>query len=61
MNTALYLELLEAARASIAAQDAGETDPLIHVRHVLARHGQLPPAGMTPAQCLALVPKVVAA
>jgi hypothetical protein len=57
---ALYLELLEAARASVAAEQRGEVDPLIHVRHVLAAHGQLPPADMTPAQCLALVPEVIA-
>jgi hypothetical protein len=59
-NTALYLELLEAARAAVAAERDGETDPLIHVRHVLDTHGQIPPVWMTPAQCLALVPGAVA-
>jgi hypothetical protein len=58
MNAALYLELLEAARASVRAEQLGETDPLIHVRHVLAAHGQLPPEDMSPAQCLAIVPEV---
>lgn len=57
---ALYMELLEAARASIAAERDGETDPLIHVRHVLEAHGQMPPDGMTPVQILALVPGVAA-
>jgi hypothetical protein len=60
MTAALYLELLEAARASVAADRRGEVDPLIHVRHVLAAHGQMPPLDMTPAQLLALVPEVTA-
>lgn len=50
----LYMELLEACRAGVAAQRAGETDPMGYIRDVLERHGQLPPNGMTPAQCLAL-------
>ena len=53
MNSELYMELLEAARASICAERLSEADPLIYVRELLASHGQLPPAGMTPAQCLA--------
>ncbi|MDR8415084.1 hypothetical protein MTP10_40935 [Nonomuraea sp. 3-1Str] len=48
-----YAELLAAARASVAAAALGEGDPLIHVRHVLARHGQLPPAGARPVVLLA--------
>ncbi|MCO6011483.1 hypothetical protein NE236_41690 [Actinoallomurus purpureus] len=59
-QTALYFELLEAARASIAAARLGEADPLIHVRHVLDAHGQLPPEGMTPVQILALTPAAAA-
>jgi hypothetical protein len=52
---ALYMELLEAARAAVAAERDGEPDPLIYVIAVLDRHGQLPPDDMTPLQCLALV------
>jgi hypothetical protein len=54
MNSELYMELLEACRAAVAAQRRNEADPLVYVREVLASHGQLPPAGMTPAECLAL-------
>lgn len=50
----LYMELLEAARASIAAGRDGEADPLVYIRAVLESHGQLPPEGMHPLQCLAL-------
>lgn len=57
---ALYMELLEAARASVAAERDHETDPLIYVIAVLDRHGQLPPDDMTPTQCLALIPEVTA-
>lgn len=56
-QTALLLaehaELLAAARAAVAAADLGETDPLVHVRHALAAHGQLPAPGTSPAQLLA--------
>jgi hypothetical protein len=55
---ALYLELLEAARAAVAAERDGEPDPLIYVISVLDRHGQLPPDDMTAMQCLALIPEV---
>jgi hypothetical protein len=48
-----HAELLAAARASMAAAELGETDPLIHLRHVLASRGQLPPAGARPVQLLA--------
>lgn len=48
-----YAELLAAARASVAAAALGEADPLIHVRHVLARRGQLPLAGARPVVLLA--------
>jgi hypothetical protein len=51
---ALYMQLLEAARASVAADRDGEKDPLIYIRAVLDAHGQLPPDGMHPAQILAL-------
>lgn len=49
-----YAELLEAARAEIA-QTGNVTDdgPLVHLRHALASHGQLPPTGATPTQLLA--------
>lgn len=49
-----YMQLLAAARAEIAQTgDATEHGPLVHLRHALAAHGQLPPAGVTPAQLLA--------
>lgn len=48
-----YGELLAAARASVAAAELGETDPLIHLRHALAAHGQMPAPGARPTQLLA--------
>ncbi|ACZ92015.1 hypothetical protein [Streptosporangium roseum] len=48
-----YVELLAAARATVAAAALGEVDPLVHVRHALAAHGQLPPAGARPVVLLA--------
>ncbi|MER5424391.1 hypothetical protein [Streptosporangium roseum] len=50
---AAYAELLAAARATVAAAELGEPDPLIHLRHALAAHGQLPPAGARPVVLLA--------
>ncbi|MEV4249326.1 hypothetical protein AB0J63_38665 [Streptosporangium canum] len=50
---AAYAELLAAARATVAAAEQGEVDPLVHVRHALAAHGQLPPAGARPVVLLA--------
>ncbi|WP_181019989.1 hypothetical protein [Nonomuraea typhae] len=50
---AQYAELVAAARASVAAEDRGEPNPLVHVRHALAGHGQLPPDGMAPLTLLA--------
>jgi hypothetical protein len=37
-----YLELLTAARATMAAQAAGDPAPLTFLQHELAKHGQLP-------------------
>lgn len=37
-----YLRLLTAARASVAAEQAGDPEPLVFVRHELAARGQLP-------------------
>jgi len=37
-----YLGLLTAARASVAAERAGDPDPLVFVRHELAKRDQLP-------------------
>ncbi|WP_436764387.1 hypothetical protein [Streptosporangium sp. V21-05] len=52
-----HAELLAAARATVAAAQLGEVDPLVHLRHALAAHGQLPPLGARPvvllAQCAA--------
>ncbi|SNT60593.1 hypothetical protein SAMN05216276_107827 [Streptosporangium subroseum] len=57
LQLAAYAELLAAARATMAAAALGEADPLIHLRHTLAAHGQLPPTGARPvvllAQCTA--------
>lgn len=49
-----YGELLAHARAAVAADRAGETDPLGYIRDVLAERGQLPPAGARPTQLLAV-------
>lgn len=40
--SAHYLGLLTAARATMAAQAAGDPEPLTFLEHELARHGQLP-------------------
>ncbi|MEV4753009.1 hypothetical protein AB0K21_42260 [Streptosporangium sp. NPDC049248] len=48
-----HAELLAAARATVAAAALGEGDPLIHLRHALAAHGQLPPEGARPVVLLA--------
>ncbi|MFI6513312.1 hypothetical protein ACIBCT_37400 [Streptosporangium sp. NPDC050855] len=48
-----YAELLAAARATVAAARLGEVDPLVHIRHALAAHGQLPPVGARPVVLLA--------
>lgn len=48
-----YGELLAAARASVAAAELGEPDPLGYVRAVLEEHGQLPQHGARPSQLLA--------
>ncbi|MFC7593609.1 hypothetical protein ACFQYP_65290 [Nonomuraea antimicrobica] len=45
MLAAAYSELLAASRASVAAAELGEIDPLVYLREHLAEHGQLPPAG----------------
>ncbi|GAA0950565.1 hypothetical protein [Nonomuraea longicatena] len=41
----LYLRLLTAARATVAADAVDAPDPLAFVRHELAEHGQLPQDG----------------
>ncbi|MFI6603757.1 hypothetical protein ACIBHX_46640 [Nonomuraea sp. NPDC050536] len=48
-----HAELLAAARATVAAAACGEQDPLLHLRHALDCHGQLPPAGVAPHTLLA--------
>ncbi|MFF5115034.1 hypothetical protein [Streptosporangium sp. NPDC000509] len=48
-----HAELLAAARATVAAAQLGEIDPLVHLRHALAAHGQLPPPGARPVVLLA--------
>jgi hypothetical protein len=48
-----HAELLAAARAAVAAARDGAADPLVYLRGVLAKRGQLPPAGMRPPQILA--------
>ncbi|MEU4834147.1 hypothetical protein [Streptosporangium sp. NPDC023615] len=53
LMVAEYAELLAAARATVAAAQLGEIDPLVHLRHALSAHGQLPPAGARPVVLLA--------
>ncbi|WP_188188081.1 hypothetical protein [Nonomuraea sp. SYSU D8015] len=48
-----HAELLAAARAAVAAAERDEPDPLVHVRHVLTAHDQMPAPGAHPAQLLA--------
>lgn len=48
-----YARLVAAARASVAAAAAGQADPLVYVRAELARHGGLPPRGLTASAVLA--------
>ncbi len=48
-----YAGLLAAARATVAAAQAGEADPAGYVRGVLAERGQLPPAGARPLHVVA--------
>jgi len=48
-----YVNLLAAARATLAADRDGEDDPLFYVHDELAEHGQLPPAHRSPAELLA--------
>jgi hypothetical protein len=52
---ALLAELVGAAKATVAAGDQGACDPLVHLRHTLARHGWLPTADgqSTPRRILA--------
>jgi hypothetical protein len=57
---AAYMELLTAARASVAAQREGRHDPLIFVRHVLDAHGQTPAVGVSTSQALAAARDVLA-
>jgi hypothetical protein len=48
-----YVELLEAARATVAAAHQAECNPTRFVECELDRRGLLPPADMTPQQVLA--------
>ena len=48
-----YAELLAAARAAVAAERNGDTDPLAYVRGLLAERGPLPPPGAVPVQVVA--------
>lgn len=48
-----YAELLAAARAAVAAERNGDTDPLTYIRGVLATRGQLPAPGAAPVQVVA--------
>uniref|UniRef100_UPI003F4905A0 hypothetical protein n=1 Tax=Sphaerisporangium sp. CA-236357 TaxID=3240030 RepID=UPI003F4905A0 len=49
-----HAALVMAARASVAAAEQGQADPLVFVRAQLDRHGQLPPAGASPVELLAV-------
>ncbi|MFI6325094.1 hypothetical protein ACIBG8_46790 [Nonomuraea sp. NPDC050556] len=48
-----YGALLTAARATIAADQSSEAEPLTHLRWELARHGQLPTGQTSPMRVLA--------
>jgi hypothetical protein len=48
-----YARLLAAARATVAAAQAGTPDPLVYVEAELARHGGLPPRGASVPAVLA--------
>ena len=48
-----YAELLAAARAAVAAERSGDTDPLAWIRGVLAERGQLPAPGAAAVQVVA--------
>jgi hypothetical protein len=48
-----YAGLLQAARAAVAADRAGASDPLGWVRHLLAGRGQLPAPAAVPVQVAA--------
>jgi hypothetical protein len=48
-------ELRAAARATVAAGDSGPAVAVL--RHVLAKHGWLPPPGSSPLQALAAPPR----
>ncbi len=48
-----YADLLAAARATLAADRDGETDPLYYLRDELAARGQLPPKHLRPVELLA--------
>lgn len=51
--SAMYAELLAAARASVAAAACGDADPVAWVRGVLGEHGQLPEPGASPVRVVA--------
>ncbi|WP_214417065.1 hypothetical protein [Sphaerisporangium fuscum] len=49
-----HAALVAAARAAVAAAEQGQADPLVFLRAELGRHGQLPPAGASPVELLAV-------
>ena len=53
LTVADYAALLAACRAAVAADAAGDSDPLGYVRDLLADRGQLPPRGASPLIVLA--------
>ncbi|MFD1940340.1 MULTISPECIES: hypothetical protein [Nonomuraea] len=48
-----YLRLVTAARATVAAESAGEPDPLVFLKHELDERGQLPAGDETVQRILA--------
>lgn len=54
LTRAEHADLLAAARATLAADRDGETEPLYYLRDELAARGQLPPKHLRPVELLAL-------
>lgn len=53
-SRAKYADLLAAARATLAADRDGESEPLLYLRDELDAHGQLPPRHLHALELLAL-------
>lgn len=54
LSRAKYADLLAAARATLAADRDGESEPLLYLHDELEAHGQLPPRHLHALELLAL-------